>query len=341
MNVRSGIILICIVGCWTAHLGCGGEGVPTPQEGGQAGSIVQTAERGSVRMTVAVDKGEITLAERFNLTIEVTAEKGVDVEMPWFGGSLADFVIRDHREYPVEMFEGRWRRRQEYRLDVFLAGPYTIPDLTVTFTDGRAGGYSHAESQVTVSGFTVTVRSEMEGDIDPSAFRDIKGPVPLPAARTQQWVWRAGCGLAVVVGSIVLVVRVLRKRDRQVRDAVMSPHQWAFDQLQSLIDERLVERGLFPEFYFRLSMIVRRYIERRFGLMAPERTTEEFVWETQRTLKLPHRYRATVYSFLQACDMVKYARHAPQDDEIIKAIKAARDFVARSAEGEARRVTAA
>ena len=121
----------------------------------------------------------------------------------------------------------------------------------------------------------------------------------------------------------------------------MSPHEWAFDQLQSLIDEQLVERGLVPEFYFRLSMIVRRYLERRFDLMAREQTTEEFMREAQRSLKLPDGCRTTVYSFLQACDMVKFARHAPQDDEIIEAINAARDFVARSAEDEGRQVTAA
>ncbi len=91
----------------------------------------------------------------------------------------------------------------------------------------------------------------------------------------------------------------------------MAPQQWAFDQLQSLIDEQLVERGLVLEFYFRLSMIVRRYIDQRFDLTAPERTTEEFMQEAQRTLKLPEGYRTTAYSLLQAYDMVKFARHEP------------------------------
>ena len=121
----------------------------------------------------------------------------------------------------------------------------------------------------------------------------------------------------------------------------MSPHEWAFDQLQSLINERLVERGLVPEFYFRLSMIVRRYIKRQFDLMASERTTEEFMREAQRSLKLPGGYRTTVYSFLQACDRVKYAQHVPESDEIIEAMDAARDLVARSVEGESCQVTAA
>lgn len=341
MNARTGIILMCVGGCWTTPFGCGNKVAPSPEEEGQVGSIVQTAERGPVRMTVKVDKGEITPAERFDLTVEVSGEEGVDVEIPWFGESFTDFVIRDHREYPVETLDQGWRRRQEYRLDVFLSGQYTIPDMTVTFTDRRAGGDPRADAKVTVSGFAVMVKPQLEGEIDQSMFRDIKGPVQLPPGRVREWaLWAAG-GIAVAVGSTVLAVWVLRRRDLEAQETVMLPHEWAFNQLQSLIDEQLVERGLVTDFYFRLSTIVRQYIERRFDLMAPERTTEEFMWEEQRSSKLPDGYRTMAYRFLQACDMVKFARHTPQEEEIVKAINSARDFVSRSAEDEAHQVTAA
>ena len=101
--------------------------MPSVRDGDPNGPIVQTAENGPVRMTITVSKGEITLAERFRLTVEVIAARGVNVEMPRLDGRTGDLAIRDYREYPPELFKGRQRLRQEYRLDVFLAGQYTIP----------------------------------------------------------------------------------------------------------------------------------------------------------------------------------------------------------------------
>jgi hypothetical protein len=341
MNSRSEIILVCFLGWLTALSGCAEQSTPPVRDGDPGGPIVHTAENGPVRMTITVSKGEITLAERFRLTVEVIAAVGVDLEMPRLDGRTGDLAIRDYREYPAELFKGRQRRRQEYRLDVFLAGRYTIPEMTTRFVDLRAGRDVLAETEVTVNEFTVTVKSAVEGELDASAFRDIKGPVSLPVDRTWAWAWWTSGGLAGVVVLVVVVVWALRRSVREAAETVIPPHEWAFDQLRRLMDERLVERGLVNEFYFRLSMIVRRYIERQYDLMAPERTTEEFILEVQAGVKLPGEYRGTVGSFLKACDMVKFAQHVPRAEEVNEALTTACDFVGGSSESEWQRVTAA
>ena len=307
----------------------------------RAGPIVRVAQSGPMRMTITVNKREISLPERFELSVEVVAPHGVTVEMPPLGKHLGDLAIRDHREYPAEPVEGGWRRRQEYRLDAFVAGEHTVPELTARFIDQSAGEESLVESEVTVNEFTVTVTSLLEGEADPPEFRDLKGPVPLPADQSWAWILWVGGGVAGAVVLTIVGVRVLRGPNRTTPEMVIPPHEWALDKLRGLIDEQLVERGLVHEFYFRLSMIVRRYIERRFDLMAPERTTEEFMLEVRGSPKLPTEYRAAVGAFLQACDTVKFARHAPPPDEISGTLDAARDFVVRSAETSPRQVTAA
>jgi hypothetical protein len=293
-------------------------------------------------MTVAVNKPEITLAERLRLTVETVAEEGVDVELPSLGSGATAFAVRDYREYPAEFVNGRWLRRQEYVLDTFLSGELVIPAMTARFTDRRAGKEAGQPAGVaatlTTDEFTVTVKSLWEGEFDPTAFRDIKGPVVLPADRT--WIWWAGGGLAGGAALLAVVALVFRGRGRKTPEVVVPPHEWALCQLQALIDERLAERKLVGEFYFRLSMIVRRYIERRFDLMAPEWTTQEFMVQVQRGSKLPVEYRAVLGDFLQACDLVKFARYAPLADEIAATLSAARDFVERSAQSESRRVAA-
>ena len=318
--------------------GCGDESRPV-EEGDQAGSFVQTAERGPVRMTITVNKREITLVERFTLTVEVVASRGIDVEMPRFNERQSGLAIRDHCEYPAESFEGGWRWREEYRLDAFLFGQYTIPKMTATFIDRRVAEALPVEAEVTVNEFTVTVRSQVKAKLDPTLFRDIKGPVPLPFDRS--WAWGTSSGLAGVVVVTLVVIWVVRHRSREAPEAVTSPHEWALGQLQNLADEQLIERGLVHEFYFRLSMILRQYIERRFDVTALKRTTEEFMLETPGGPKLPVDFHATIGSFLRACDMVKFAQHAPHANEINEALNTARDFVNQSADNESQWMTAA
>ena len=96
----------------------------------------------------------------------------------------------------------------------------------------------------------------------------------------------------------------------------------------------MIEKGLVTEFYFRLSMIVRVYIERRFDLMAPEWTTQEFLVQTQRSDVLPFEHRSTLGGFLEACDMVKFALHEPPEVEITIAFATAREFVDQTVDVE-------
>ena len=194
---------------------------------------------------------------------------------------------------------------------------------------------------MTTDEFILTVTSLVEGEFDPRVFRDVKGPVGLPADRTWAWAWWTG---GVLVGTLLLIaamVMLVRRIGREPPEVIIPAHEWAFEQLKLLIDEELVEGGMVHEFYYRLSMIVRQYIELRFDLTAPEWTTQEFLVEVQRSLKLPVEYRSNLGNFLTACDEVKYALYEPASDEIETAFNAARDFVDHSAERNSRQEMAA
>ena len=71
-----------------------------------------------------------------------------------------------------------------------------------------------------------------------------------------------------------------------------------------------------------------------------EWTTEEFLVEVRRSLKLPVEYHGMLGGFLTACDSVKFALHVPGSTDIDQAIDAARDFVDRSADRGSRQVAA-
>jgi len=308
-----------------------------PPSDAQAKPIEQTVERGPVKMTVRVDKNRITIAEKLNLSIEVTAAEGVDVEMPAFGEKLDEFQIRDYRDEPdIPTAQGR-RWRQEYVLDIFLSGDYHIPPITARFTDRRAereaATTQPTTSEVSSSPLTIKVTSLLEGEFDPADFCDIKGVVELPVPPGRAWIWWL-TGSAAVVALAVAGLLLWKRHVRVAAERIIPPHEWAREQFQRLRDEHLIEQNQVRLFYYRLTGIVRLYIERRFAIMASEQTTDEFLRAVKGHPSLGTKYRGALSAFLRAGDMVKFARYTPVATEIDQAFEAAETFVEQTANTE-------
>jgi len=65
-----------------------------------------------------------------------------------------------------------------------------------------------------------------------------------------------------------------------------------------------------------VSDTVRTYLEERFTFRAPERTTEEFLYELQGTDLLAGEQKEKLGEFLESCDLVKFAKYEPQETEL-------------------------
>ena len=85
--------------------------------------------------------------------------------------------------------------------------------------------------------------------------------------------------------------------------------------------------GYLKLFYLRLSDIVRHYIEDRFGLRAPEQTTDEFLAALADAPQIRGDHQQLLRRFLRQADMVKFAKFMPGADETGGAVEAARRFI--------------
>ena len=65
-----------------------------------------------------------------------------------------------------------------------------------------------------------------------------------------------------------------------------------------------------------VSDTIRFYLEERFDFRAPERTTEEFLYELQKTNLLLPDQKESLGEFLKRCDLVKFARYEPGEPEL-------------------------
>jgi hypothetical protein len=89
----------------------------------------------------------------------------------------------------------------------------------------------------------------------------------------------------------------------------------ALRALQRLRGSSRTTRAEVEAFYVDVSRVLRDYLEERFGLRAPERTTEEFLRELEGGDQLARDHRAELERFLSQCDLVKFAAHVPTEHD--------------------------
>jgi hypothetical protein len=107
------------------------------------------------------------------------------------------------------------------------------------------------------------------------------------------------------------------------------PHELAYESLRRLVALGLIEKGEVEVFFVHLSAILRQYIENRFQVRAPERTTEEFLVEAAKNPTIEH-HRVRLGEFLKLSDQVKFARFRPEAATIQGAFDTLKSFLAET-----------
>ena len=151
---------------------------------------------------------------------------------------------------------------------------------------------------------------------------DIRDPVPIPADLT--WLWITLALLALLTLAFWAWRRWFRKDGNAIMEPARTPpYKVALADLESIL-RRIHEA---EPFCTGVSAIARTYLEHQFKLRAPERTTEEFLYELQTSHLLDETQKGSLGRFLERCDMVKFAKYEPAESELRELHEAARRLV--------------
>ncbi|MCG8456833.1 MAG: hypothetical protein MI919_11180 [Holophagales bacterium] len=216
-----------------------------------------------------------------------------------------------------------------------MSGRQRIPPLRVEFIDeraGPAGSKSGAEAEVKellTEELAVTVASVLpEGDVstqlsEPVGKLDIRDDSSI---LTSTWLWLA---VIVLFGAGVVLGFYTWRQARRSR-ARVSAYDVAMGRLSALEGRGMPAADQIDGWYVDLSGIIRRYLEDRYGLRAPELTTEEFLLVARRSGQISSAHRTLLSTFLSGCDRVKFAGYEPDASESRSSLEAARLFVVES-----------
>ncbi|SRR4051812_6354794 len=138
----------------------------------------------------------------------------------------------------------------------------------------------------------------------------IKPPVEIPSG--YWWILWGALAAAGAFGLWKLWKRWQKQKLLPKPAVVIPPHRKAKDRLRTA-GELLSDPYRFCSL---VSDVARVYLEERFDLHAPERTTEEFLAEMRNSTVLHPNHKALLEDFLTQCDLVKFARHEPSQNEL-------------------------
>ncbi len=283
-----------------------------------------TPEVQPVTIRAHLDPDTTTIGTPFRYTTEISAPTGLQVVLAQPTERIGAFDILDFGDAPPLTRDGMTVVTRWYQLAGWEPGHHEIESPAVQWR--RPGGeFTAAPTATTV----MTIESVLANAGSPTDIRDIKPPLDPPID------WRPYRIVgAAVAGALVLAYVAYRTLQGRRRIQVTLPprpaHEIALEDLERLRNRRLTDLGLFKEYYSTLSGIVRTYIERRFGVRAPEMTTEEFLLTTARGSRLQSMHRALLGEFLGQSDLVKFARLVPTLADSEGAWSAARRFVDES-----------
>jgi hypothetical protein len=141
-------------------------------------------------------------------------------------------------------------------------------------------------------------------------IRDIKPPIEMPDSYA--WIWQLLILLALAVAAILLW-RWWKNRKLNI---VLPPPVPAHVRAKQKLEEALALITQPKPFVIAVSDTARAYLEERFQFRAPERTTEEFLRELGGTDLLTGEQKESLGGFLESCDLVKFAKYEPRENEL-------------------------
>jgi hypothetical protein len=326
-----------------AALAIAGCGRAAPEAPGSAAAPAWAYDReatgGPVSLRLRLDRVEATLADTITIEQELRVEDGFEADFPEYlpedfegfsvveidthsGAARADGAGQPARGGAEAASPPVAARRKRLVLEPERSGDLAIAPLAVYFRragEARESSFLSEEVPVHVKGLD---------DVGALALKEPIGIFAAPpragGGRVLPWALAGGGAAALAAAGAVLWLRRPRKAPPPV-----PPHEVAYESLRRLVALGLIEKGEVEVFFVHLSAILRQYIENRFQVRAPERTTEEFLAEAAKNPALEH-HRVRLGEFLQLSDQVKFARFRPEAATIQGAFDTLKSFLAET-----------
>jgi hypothetical protein len=309
-------------------------------------AAIRAGCEGPVEVTARADRRAIAIGDTFRVDVDLEWQDGINVKPLALGENIGEFAVRDVAYGPISATDSVSTRRVSLLLTVFETGAVTIPPLEVLYVD-EGGNPGKAATQP----IGIEVESVLSEDADdikdikaplevPKRWRDI----------ITSWILLVGLGMVAaasvlvsvkrrgeleeaarriwlrLTGPLVRLVRWLLRRlslvgrdeygapalDDGIAEPYLTPEEAAMRELDRIDGMRLSGQGKTMELNVLVSETVRRYLERRFRILAMESPTSHTL-EAVRKRDVSSDGLRMIREILEETDLVKFSGLKPRE----------------------------
>lgn len=281
-----------------------------------------------VEAHAGVDRSRITVGDVITYSVEASYDPAGTVQILLPDKDIEGLAFGESTHASQQKGNGRAVERATLKMRAAEVGSYVVPPATITYTPPAPAGSAPGSNQpVTVQSDRVFVEvvSVLPADGSGEDIHDLKPLAWIWTGLSWKLVLALLAGLAAVSGVLWLFLR--RRKARPVVIASEPPHVLALAALAALGEVDPADAAAVRKWHFRISEIVRLYVEQRFALNATDLTTEEILALAAAGSYFDGATRQLLRDFLQATDIVKFASYRPMANQIQQVQAAARTFV--------------
>ena len=280
-------------------------------------AVLLETQQGGVSLKVESETTAIDPARSVFLRVELTAPRGHTATLPDLRDRVNGFSLaEDFDEEPVVAKDGSTVSVANWKLVPEPSAPfYRVRPFVVEADGGKASflaGPIYFDPPPAREPVTGAMEADPKKDLPPLSWKLVG------------WIVAAVAVALVAIVSLVWLVKLLVRKLREHR---MSPIERAWVELDRLLKKGLPGRGRYKDFYVELTMVVRRYIQRKYGIKAPHLTTEEFFAELAQSATGAGNSSERLRAFMTSADLVKFAGVEATPDMADEATESARGYL--------------
>jgi len=255
----------------------------------------------------SVNQDSLYVGDRIHFAVTMLVAKGAQVTPPVTDNGFGKFIVKEWTSGKTEN-KSADSLSFNYILTTYTAEQCTIPSVTFLM--------AHNNSVDTLRTEPIPMRVALVMSPDTGVIHDIKPPQSA-GKPSLAWLWII-LGALIAAAGFFFANKFRKKKSMPVPVVPPKPpYEEAMESLRLLDAKQLVQKGIFREYVFELSDIVKRYIERRYDVNAAEFTTEEIL-DWIRLSPIEQSQRKTLDWFFSATDPVKFAKLLPDTDTMYR-----------------------
>ena len=264
----------------------------------------------SPSVTARIDTSQIRIGEQIRYELEVKTDSNSLVHFPE-GQTFAPLETVEALATDTLWEDRLMLLKKAYLLTQFDSGAYRIPAQQIAIN----------ERPFFTDSFAVRV-GNVAVDTTKQGLYDIKPLIEVKPNYSRMWLWLLFIGL---LGGGLFYYWYLGKRGEGSSlfggsPKILPPFDQALAQLQELEKSRYLIEGQHKTYYSELTAIVRNYLEEEAGIEALESTSEELITLLEMRkdageLPLEEDTLEAFKEVLRTADLVKFARHTPENQK--------------------------